>query len=317
MRGPLLLRGGPARGHRRGRRAAHSRRARRAVARARCLPPASPGEPARLLVVPRVDVPPESLELDDLAVPAELEEQIKAYLEPRRLLTMRLRIETPRYQGVKVVAEVRAGPGVRPETVRERAEQALYAYLNPLVGGPGGQGWPFGIDLRLGDVYGVLHGAFGVQGVEAVHFFSGRPAPPGDPRPGRPAGAAAARGAVHVVPAPGGGAAVTERGTGWLAVQLPRAMAADPVLNGFVSAARGGRRHRARADRRRRAPGRHRARDSGDAAVPRVLAGASNWSRPIRRSTSVRWCARSAACSAGGAPGTASRVCWRRPPGRG
>jgi predicted phage baseplate assembly protein len=141
------------------------------VARARCLPPDGQGEPARLLVVPRVDVPPEELSLDDLRIPPDLEEQIKAYLEPRRLLTMRIRIQPPRYQGVKVVAEVRAGTGVRTETVRERAEQALYAYLNPLTGGPGGQGWPFGVDLRLGDVYGVLHDAFGVQGVEAVHFF--------------------------------------------------------------------------------------------------------------------------------------------------
>jgi predicted phage baseplate assembly protein len=171
VRGPLLLRGG--------RRAVTAEDVERltldaapSVARARCLPPASPGEPARLLVVPRVDVAPENLTLDDLALTDELEEQIKAYLEPRRLLTMRLRIEAPRYQGVKVVAEVRAGPGVRTETVRERAERALYEYLNPLTGGPGGRGWPFDTDLRLGDVYGVLHGSFGVQGVEAVHFFS-------------------------------------------------------------------------------------------------------------------------------------------------
>jgi predicted phage baseplate assembly protein len=170
VRGPLLLRGG--------RRAVTAEDIERltldaapTVARARCLPPSAPGEPARLLVVPRVDVAPASLSLDDLAIPAELEEQIKAYLEPRRMLTMRVRIEAPRYQGVKVVAEVRAGAGVRIETVRERAEQALYAYLNPLTGGPGGEGWPFGVDLRLGDVYGVLHDAFGVQGVEAVHFF--------------------------------------------------------------------------------------------------------------------------------------------------
>jgi predicted phage baseplate assembly protein len=171
IRGPLLLRGG--------RRAVTAEDVERltldaapTVARARCLPPEAPSEPARLLVVPRVDIAPAALTLDDLALSDELEEQIKAYLEPRRLLTMRLRIEAPRYQGVKVVAEVRAGPGVRAETVRERAERALYEYVNPLVGGPGGQGWPFGTDLRLGDVYGVLHGSFGVQGVEAVHFFS-------------------------------------------------------------------------------------------------------------------------------------------------
>jgi predicted phage baseplate assembly protein len=171
VRGPLYLRGA--------RRAVTAEDVERltldgapAVARARCLQPAQPGEPARLLVVPRVDVAPEDLTLDDLVISPDLLEQIKAYLEPRRLLTMRIKVEPPRYQGVKVVAEVRAGAGVRPETVRERAEAALYRYLNPLVGGPGGEGWPFGIDLRLGDVYGVLHGAFGVQGVEAVHIFS-------------------------------------------------------------------------------------------------------------------------------------------------
>ena len=171
IRGPLLLRSG--------RRAVTAEDVERltldaapSVARARCLPPDAPGEPARLLVVPHLDIAPEALTLDDLAISDELEEQIKAYLEPRRLLTMRLRIDAPRYQGVKVVAEVRASPGVRAETVRERAERALYEYLNPLTGGPSGQGWPFDTDLRLGDVYGVLHGSFGVQGVEAVHFFS-------------------------------------------------------------------------------------------------------------------------------------------------
>ena len=171
IRGPQLLRGS--------RRAVTAEDVERltldaapSVARARCLPPDTPGEPARLLVVPRIEMSPQDLTLDDLALSGELEEQIKAYLEPRRLLTMRLRIQAPRYQGVKVVAEVRAGPGVRAETVRERAERALYAYINPLTGGPGGTGWPFDTDLRLGDVYGVLHGSFGVQGVEAVHFFS-------------------------------------------------------------------------------------------------------------------------------------------------
>jgi predicted phage baseplate assembly protein len=143
-----------------------------AVARARCLPPPAPGDPALLLVIPRVEVPPAALSLDDLVIPPDLEEQIKAYLEPRRLLSMRLRIQTPQYQGVKVAAEVRAAPGVRAETVRERAEQALYEYINPLVGGPGGQGWPFDTDLRLGDVYGVLNSSLGVQGVEAVTFFT-------------------------------------------------------------------------------------------------------------------------------------------------
>ena len=171
LRGPMLLRGA--------RRAVTAEDVERltldaapAVARARCLPPENPGDPAHLLVVPRVDVAPAALVLDDLVIPPELEEQIKAYLEPRRLLTMRLRIATPTYQGVKIFAEVRAATGVRPETVREHTEQALYEYVNPLTGGPGGQGWPFGMDLQQGDVYSVLHGALGVRSVEAVHFIT-------------------------------------------------------------------------------------------------------------------------------------------------
>src|SRR4029453_4204201 len=142
VRGPLYLRGA--------RRAVTAEDVERltldgapGVARARCLPPAQPGEPARLLVVPRIDVAPEDLTLDDLVINADLLETIKAYLEPRRLLTMRIKVEPPRYQGNKVGAEVGASGGVRPETVRERAEMALYEYLNPLRGGPGGDGWPF------------------------------------------------------------------------------------------------------------------------------------------------------------------------------
>jgi predicted phage baseplate assembly protein len=171
IRGPLLLRGG--------RRAVTAEDVERLtldaapnVARARCLPPAQPGEPARLLVVPRLDTPPADLTLDDLAIPEELEEQIKAYLEPRRLLTMRIRIEPPRYQGVKVVSEVRAGPGVRPETVRERAEQALYAMLDPLRGGPEGTGWPFDEELTIYDAHAVLRSVPGVLDVRTVRFFT-------------------------------------------------------------------------------------------------------------------------------------------------
>jgi predicted phage baseplate assembly protein len=144
----------------------------RGVARVRCLPPEEPGGPARLLVVPRVETAPERMVLDDLAVPEELQERIASTLEPRRLLTVRVQVGTPRYQGLKVVAEVRGAAGVRPETVRERAESALYLFINPLTGGPDGQGWPFDQDLTIYDVHAVLRSVVGVADVKTVRFLT-------------------------------------------------------------------------------------------------------------------------------------------------
>ena len=170
IRGPLFLRGGH--------RAVTARdferltlQAAPGVARARCLPPAGSGQPVRLLVVPRVDVAHETLALKDLALPAELVDQIKLYLDDRRLLTTRVRIDVPSYQGITVAAEVHAAPTVRPEKVRADAESALYGFINPITGGPDGRGWPFDFDLSIGDIFSALRGVPGVVRAETVHMF--------------------------------------------------------------------------------------------------------------------------------------------------
>ena len=141
------------------------------VARARCLPPNSPGEPVRLLIVPRVDIEPERLVLEDLALPETLESRIKGFLDERRLLTTRVLLDVPSYQGITITAEVHAAPTVRAEKVRTEAESALYRFINPITGGPDGQGWPFDLDLSIGDVFSVLRAVPGVQRAETVHIF--------------------------------------------------------------------------------------------------------------------------------------------------
>ncbi|MFC0110896.1 putative baseplate assembly protein [Kibdelosporangium aridum] len=141
------------------------------AARARCLPPLKAGDPVRLLVVPRSDVAPESMKLQDLALKQDLVDQIKGYLDGRRLLTTQVRIDTPSYQGITIVAEVHASPTVRSEKVREDAERALYEFVNPVTGGPDGKGWPFDADLSIGDIFSVLRGVAGVSRAETVHMF--------------------------------------------------------------------------------------------------------------------------------------------------
>jgi predicted phage baseplate assembly protein len=141
------------------------------VARARCLAPAGPGAPVRVLIVPRVDLPPHRLALDDLALPDVLIERVTAHLEERRILTSTVTIGTPYYQGLTVVAQVNGGPGADPERVRDRLLNALYRYVNPLVGGPSGEGWPFGRTINVGEIFALLAGVEGVATVEEVRIF--------------------------------------------------------------------------------------------------------------------------------------------------
>ena len=52
--------------------------------------------------------------------------------------------------------------------VERRARKALEAFLQPLHGGPGGEGWPFGRDVYRSDVAAVLESVEGVDYVEEV-----------------------------------------------------------------------------------------------------------------------------------------------------
>jgi predicted phage baseplate assembly protein len=142
-----------------------------AIARVRCLPPDITGKPIRLLVVPNIERPGELLQLDDFALTDGMVTRISEHLDERRILGTAIEIGTPYYQGVTIAALLTARPG-RPITlVRERALSTLYRYLNPLIGGPHGTGWPFDADLNSANVFQLLEAVEGVERVEEVLFF--------------------------------------------------------------------------------------------------------------------------------------------------
>jgi predicted phage baseplate assembly protein len=141
------------------------------VARARCLPPAEPGGPVRLLVVPRVQRAADALVLDDFALSDELVEDIRTHLDERRVLGVSVEVGTPYYQGVTVAALVKGVPGRSPEAVRQRALDCLYKLVNPLTGGPQGTGWPFDTDLNASSVVQHLEALDGVERVAEVVLF--------------------------------------------------------------------------------------------------------------------------------------------------
>lgn len=145
------------------------------VGRARCLPPADPEGPVRVLLVPRLHVAPQELTLDKLALPKPLQRRVGSYLDDRRTLNTTIEISTPSYRDVTVVATVRGATDNPRELIRDLALSALYRYINPLVGGPAGIGWPYGRDLNLGEIFALLTAVDGVVGVEEVLLFMANP----------------------------------------------------------------------------------------------------------------------------------------------
>jgi predicted phage baseplate assembly protein len=144
------------------------------VARVRCVPVDGASEAVRLLVVPAVSSTAE-LPFADLRPAPDVLSRISRHLDERRCLGARISVEPPFYQGVTVVAQLRARARTEPEALRARALRALTAYLNPIVGGPDGDGWPFGRPVQAGEVFAVLQRLSGVDLVEEVRLFGADP----------------------------------------------------------------------------------------------------------------------------------------------
>ncbi|BDO40775.1 putative baseplate assembly protein [Cellulomonas sp. NTE-D12] len=142
------------------------------VARARCLPgTATENGAVRVLVVPQVRTDPRTHKIDDFALSEPLLHAIADVLEERRCVGVAVEIGTPFYQGVSVAALVRALPGRPVALVRQRVLAVVDRYVNPLTGGPSGNGWPFDQDVTAAEIAQLLEAVEGVERVEEVQLF--------------------------------------------------------------------------------------------------------------------------------------------------
>ncbi|MGW7465474.1 putative baseplate assembly protein [Streptomyces xantholiticus] len=140
------------------------------IARVRCVDAGAGG--VRVLLVPAAEDDGEGrLEFGRMACPEQLLTRVGAHLDARRMLGARLVVEPPYYQGVTVVAVLQATPGIPATRVQRAALAALYRRLNPLTGGPSGNGWPFGRAVHSGEAFAVLQQVAGVEAVESVRLF--------------------------------------------------------------------------------------------------------------------------------------------------
>ncbi|MCU0484569.1 MAG: putative baseplate assembly protein [Anaerolineales bacterium] len=159
------------------------------IGRVKCLQP-SPSEAGRVvpgqvyvLVIPRIPDPAGYIAPEQLVLRDEDVKKLAGYLDERRLLTVRLDIRPPAYQWVTVKVKLRAAPGMDRALIQADVLGRLNRFLNPLVGGVDGMGWPFGRGLFSSDVYQCLQGIPNVQFVRSVEMFNARPdgQPQGEP----------------------------------------------------------------------------------------------------------------------------------------
>jgi predicted phage baseplate assembly protein len=143
-----------------------------AVGRVYCLqPPNTAAGEVGVLVIPHVPniqgfIAPESLQLNE-----ELRARVASYLDERRLLGTRLEVRQPRYQWIQTEIRFRPSAHIDHDQVTRAVQERLFNFLNPLIGGNDGKGWPFGRGLFTSDIMSVLLTVNGVDFVRSVRLF--------------------------------------------------------------------------------------------------------------------------------------------------
>jgi predicted phage baseplate assembly protein len=129
----------------------------------------------RVLVVPAATARDGWLRFEQLVPTEETLQKITDRLEESRVIGTRAIVEPPVYRGVTVVAKLKARGRQNPTRLQGEALQALYAYFDPITGGPDASGWPFGRPVNVGEVYSVLQGLRGTELVEDARLFGADP----------------------------------------------------------------------------------------------------------------------------------------------
>ncbi|MGB3256773.1 MAG: putative baseplate assembly protein [Ornithinimicrobium sp.] len=89
--------------------------------------------------------------------------RISERLDERRLVGTRLAVVPPEYVWLTAVVSLSARPREDRDAVQTDVLRALYRHFHPLIGGPHGNGWPFGRAVQAHEVNAALAG---VQGVD-------------------------------------------------------------------------------------------------------------------------------------------------------
>jgi predicted phage baseplate assembly protein len=93
---------------------------------------------------------------------------VGSYLLRRRTIGTRVEVVGPTYLDLSVQAEVQSLAGVNTAALQTAVVAALNRFLDPLVGGPDGSGWPFGRDVYRAEIMRVINEVPGVDYVASL-----------------------------------------------------------------------------------------------------------------------------------------------------
>jgi len=98
----------------------------------------------------------------------KLKNNLKIFLDKRRLLTTCLHILSPKYKEIKLAAKVYLKNKASPKEVKEKIEKEIKYFFAPVnsVQYWNGKGWPFGRSVCIADLYVLLNNIPGVDYVE-------------------------------------------------------------------------------------------------------------------------------------------------------
>ena len=101
---------------------------------------------------------------------------LTSFLEPRRLLTVQNHVVAATYVKIGVKARVYLRDDAQVELTRARIEAVLKDSLDPLRGGPTGEGWPLGRHVYSSELLALLDSVAGVDFVEGLDLVTDDPA---------------------------------------------------------------------------------------------------------------------------------------------
>jgi len=102
--------------------------------------------------------------LKDPSLPIEaLHAAVWAFLDERRLLATRHHVVGPEFLQIEIFANIALQKDTMKNAVRERADQALQNFFDPLTGGFNQTGWPFGRDIYVSEIYELLSRVPGID----------------------------------------------------------------------------------------------------------------------------------------------------------
>lgn len=104
----------------------------------------------------------------DLQKTDELHKTVRDYLEPRRLIGTPIDVKAAEYTPVNLKVTLIYKSYANQERVKESVEKAVKEYLDPIKGGPDGQGWPYGRNLMVYELFYIIEQIDGVEHVQGI-----------------------------------------------------------------------------------------------------------------------------------------------------